>query len=121
MSVLGREDLDPEEDARRARAREAYAKMYPLSADDPYGEKRLERVQTVAGINRVFNQVAREWGLGAFVDTQDSEQTRRLEAREVDRNAYREPSCGASVARATLYPDAAPVGLLLGLFFRAGS
>jgi hypothetical protein len=93
MSVLGREDLDPEEDARRARAREAYAKMYPLSADDPYGEKRLERVQTVAGINRVFNQVAREWGLGAFVDTQDSEQTRRLEAREVDRNAYREPSC----------------------------
>jgi hypothetical protein len=39
MSVLGWEDLDPEEDARRARAREAYAKMYPLSTDDPYGER----------------------------------------------------------------------------------
>jgi hypothetical protein len=58
MSVLGWEDLDPEEDARRARAREAYARMYPLSTDDPYGEKRLERVQTPAGIKRVFNQVA---------------------------------------------------------------
>jgi hypothetical protein len=47
MSVL---DLsDPEEAARRARAREAYEKMYPLSPDDPYGEKRLERVQTAAG------------------------------------------------------------------------
>jgi hypothetical protein len=42
------EDLDPEEDARRARAREAYAKMYPLNKDDPYGVKRLEscRAQT---------------------------------------------------------------------------
>ena len=86
------EDLDPEEAARRARAREAYEKMYPLS-DDPYGEKRMERVQTVAGVKRVFNQVARESGLGGLVDDQDSEQTRRLEAREVDRNAYREPSC----------------------------
>ena len=56
--LIGWEDLDPEEDARRARAREAYAKMYPLSTDDPYGEKRLERVQTPAGIKRVFNQVA---------------------------------------------------------------
>jgi len=91
MSVLGWEDLDPEEDARRARAREAYAKMYPLSTDDPYGEKRLERVQTPAGIKRVFNQVAREWGLGAFTDAQDSEQSRRLEPREIDHNAYRGP------------------------------
>jgi hypothetical protein len=87
MSVLGFEDLDPEEDARRARAREAYAKMYPLPTDDPYGEKRLERVQTPAGVERVFNQVAREWGL----DVQDSEQKRRLEPREIDHNAYRHP------------------------------
>ncbi len=86
MSVLGWEDLDPEEDARRARAREAYAKMYPLT-DDPYGEKRLEQVQTPAGIKRVFNQVARERGLGAFVDAQDSEPSRTLEPREVDRSA----------------------------------
>jgi hypothetical protein len=84
------EDLDPEEAARRARAREAYEKMYPLS-DDPYGEKRMERVQTVAGVKRVFNQVARESGLGGLVDDQDSEQTRRLEPREIDRNAYRQP------------------------------
>jgi hypothetical protein len=38
------EDLDPEEAARRARARQAYEKMYPLNKDDPYGAKRLERV-----------------------------------------------------------------------------
>jgi len=92
MSVLGWEDpLDPEEDARRARAREVYEKMYPLSTDDPYGEKRLERVQTPTGIKRVFNQVAREMGLGAFIDAQDSEQSRTLEPREVDRNAYCAP------------------------------
>jgi hypothetical protein len=87
------QDLDPEEDAlRRARARAVYEKMYPI-ADDPYGEKRLERVQSPAGVKRVFNQVAREIGLGGFVDTQDSEEIRKLEPREIDRNAYREPSC----------------------------
>src|SRR5260370_30767097 len=91
MSVPGLEDLGPEEDARRARAREVYAKMYPLSTDDPYGEKRLERVQTPTGIKRVFNQVAREMGLGAYIDGQESEQSRRLEPREVDRNAYCAP------------------------------
>jgi hypothetical protein len=85
------EDLDPEEEARRARVRAAYAKMYPLSSDDPYGAKRLERVQTPAGVTRVFNQVAREMGLGACVDAQDSEEIRRLEPREIDRNAYRQP------------------------------
>jgi hypothetical protein len=93
MSVFALEDLDSEEAARRARAREAYEKMYPLSPDDPHGEKRLERVQTPAGVKRVFNQVAREMDLGALVDAPEAEQTRRLEAREVDRNAYREPSC----------------------------
>jgi len=65
--------------------------MYPLSTDDPYGEKRLERVQTPTGIKRVFNQVAREWGLGALIDAQDSEQSRTLEPREIGRNAYRHP------------------------------
>jgi hypothetical protein len=86
------EDLDPEEAARRARAREVYEKMYPLSTDDPYGEKRLERVQTPAGVKRAFNQVAREMGLGGLVDAPDAEQTRKLEVREIDRNAYRQPS-----------------------------
>jgi hypothetical protein len=71
MSVPGWEDLlDPEEDARRARAREAYAKMYPLSTDDPYGEKRLERAQTPAGIKRACNRVMREMGLGELTDDQ---------------------------------------------------
>jgi hypothetical protein len=74
-----------------SRAREAYAKMYPLS-DDPYGEKRMERVQTPAGVKRVFNQVAREMGLGACIDAEDPEPTRALEAREIDRNAYRQPA-----------------------------
>ncbi len=63
MFPYGLEDL--EEAARRARAREVYAKMYPLNTDDPYGEKRSERVQTPAGVKRVFNQVAREMGLGS--------------------------------------------------------
>jgi len=93
MSVFALEDLDSEEAARRARASEAYEQMYPLSPDDPYGEQRLERVQTPAGVKRVVNQVAREMGLGTLVDAPEAEQTRRLEAREVDRNAYREPSC----------------------------
>ena len=39
----------------------------------------MERVQTPAGVKRVFNQVAREMGLGACVDAQDSEEIRRLE------------------------------------------
>ena len=83
------EDLDPEEPARRARARQAYEKMYPLNKDDPYGAKRLERVRTTAGVTRVFNQVAREIGLGGLVDDPDSEQSKeRLEPREIDRNAY---------------------------------
>jgi hypothetical protein len=86
-------DLDPEEDARRARAREAYAKMYPLKTDDPYGAKRLERVHTLTGVKRVFNQVARESGLGGLVDAPDSEQSKeRLEPREIDRNACCRPT-----------------------------
>jgi hypothetical protein len=93
MSVWNWEDLDPEEDARRVRARAAYEKMYPLNKDDPYGAKRLERVQTLTGVARVFNQVARESGLGGLVDGPDSEQSKeRLEPREIDRNAYCRPT-----------------------------
>src|ERR1700751_5971195 len=78
MSVWNWEDLDPEEDARRARAREAYAKMYPLNKDDPYGVKRLEscRAQTPAGIQRACNRVMRELGLGELTDGQGSEQSK---------------------------------------------
>ena len=95
MSVWNWEDLDPEEDARRARAREAYAKMYPLNRDDPYGVKRLEscRAQTPAGIQRACNRVMRELGLGELTDGQGSEQSKeRLEPREIDRNAYCRPT-----------------------------
>lgn len=89
MSVPSLEDLDPE-GARRARA--AYAKMCPIPTDDPYGAKRLEnsQAQTPAGLKRLFNQVAREWGIGALTDAEDSEQSKEtLEPREIDRNAYR--------------------------------
>ena len=87
------EDLDPEEAARRARARQAYETMYQLNKDDPYGAKRLERVRTTAGVTRVFNQVAHEMGLGGLVDGPDSEQSKeRLEPREIDRNAYCRPT-----------------------------
>src|SRR5258708_15015562 len=94
MSVWNWEDLDPEEDARRARAREAYAKMYPINKDDPYGVKRLERcrAQTPAGIQRACNRIMREAGLGDLSDGQGSEQSKeRLEPREIDRNAYCRP------------------------------
>ena len=89
MSVPSLEDLDPE-GARRARA--AYAKMHPIPTDDPYGLKRLEssNAQTPAGIKRVFNQVARERGLGALTDAENSEQSKEtLEPREIEHNAYR--------------------------------
>jgi len=79
MSVWNWEDLDPEEDARRARAREAYAKMYPLNKDDPYGVKRLEssRAQTPAGIQRACNRVMRELGLGELTDGQGLSKVKR--------------------------------------------
>ena len=89
------EDLDPEEEARRARARAAYEKMYPLNKDDPYGVKRLEssRAQTPAGIQRACNRVMRELGLGELTDGQGSEQSKeRLEPQEIDRNAYCRPT-----------------------------
>ena len=84
---------DPEEDARRARARAAYEKMYPLNKDDPYGAKRLEscRAQTPAGIQRACSRIMGELGLGV-TDGQDSEQSRTLEPREIDRNAYCRPT-----------------------------
>src|SRR5258708_7594798 len=81
--------------ARRARAREAYEKMYPLNKDDPYGVKRPEscRAQTPAGIQRACNRIMRDLGLGELTDGQGSEQSKeRLEPREIDRNAYCRPT-----------------------------
>src|SRR5258708_16498274 len=95
MSVWKGEDVEREEGAGRAGAREAYAKMYPLNRDDPYGVKRLEscRAQTPAGIQRACNRVMRELGLGELTDGQGSEQSKeRLEPREIDRNAYCRPT-----------------------------
>jgi hypothetical protein len=62
----GWENLDPAESARRARAIEAMARAFPGSARDPYGLERLarSRAETAAGVERLFNQVTREWGLG---------------------------------------------------------
>jgi hypothetical protein len=88
------DDLDPEEAARRTRAREWYAKKYPLTTDDPYGAKRLNssKAQTPAGIQRACNRVMCELGLGEPTDDQGSEQSEeRLEPQEIDRNAYHRP------------------------------
>jgi hypothetical protein len=84
------EDLDPEEDARRARARAAYEKMYPLNKDDSYGAKRLKRcrAKTPAGIQRACNRIMCEMGLG---DDSPEQSEERLEPREIDRNAYCRP------------------------------
>jgi hypothetical protein len=69
-----------------------------VSARDPYGLERLarSRAQTPAGIERLFNKVAREWGLGE--PTRAEQRATRAEIRnrepklgseQVDRNAYR--------------------------------
>src|SRR4029077_12057560 len=95
MSVWNWEDLDPEEDARRARAREAHAKMYPLNKDDPYGAKRLEscRAQTPAGIQRACHRVMRDLGFDELTDDKGSKKRKEgLEPREIDRNAYCRPT-----------------------------
>ncbi|HKB92129.1 MAG TPA: hypothetical protein VKC60_16550 [Opitutaceae bacterium] len=74
------------------------AKAFPGSNRDPFGVKRLERSQakTPAGYERLFNKVAREWGLGP--PTRAEQRAVRAEARDqqlkpeqVDRNAYRHP------------------------------
>jgi len=94
------ENLDPEESARRARAREAYAKAYQISSSDPFGAKRLarSRAKTPAGYERLFNKVAREWGLGPLTRAEQRAiraETRnrepKLKPEQVDRNAYRHP------------------------------
>jgi hypothetical protein len=94
----GWENLDPAESARRARAIEAMAKAMSISSSDPFGVKRLERsrAQTPAGIERLFNQVAREWGFGP--PTRAEQRAIRAETKDpplkpeqVDRNAYRHP------------------------------
>jgi hypothetical protein len=62
MSAPDWENLDPEESARQARAIEAMAKAYPISATDPFGAKRFERsrAKTPYGYKRLFDKVARE-------------------------------------------------------------
>jgi hypothetical protein len=93
----------------------AYAKMCPIPTDDPYGVKRLENSQakTPAGIKRLFNQVAREWGLGALTDAEDCEQSKETLEPGEPRHA--------SVARATCLAGASPAGLPADLFFRLRS
>ena len=94
------ENLDPEESVRRARACEAYAKACQISSSDPFGAKRLERsrAKTPAGYKRLFNKVAREWGLGPPTRKQQREiraeirnQEPKLRPEQIDKNSYRHP------------------------------
>jgi hypothetical protein len=61
--------------------------MFPLSinTDDPYGLKKLEssNAQTPTRIRHLFNQVAREWGLGELTDAEDSEQILENEESQI--------------------------------------
>jgi len=104
----GLQSLNAADSARRARAIEAMAKAFPGSSGDPYGVKRLERsrAKTPAGYERLFNKVAREWGLGP--PTRAEQRAIRAEIRnrepklgseQVDRNAYRHPPVRTRCAR----------------------
>src|SRR5258708_26305883 len=74
--------LNGAESVRRARAIEAMAKAFPGSNRDPFGVKRLERSQakTPAGYQRLFNKVARGWGLGP--PTRAEQRALRAEAKD---------------------------------------
>jgi hypothetical protein len=83
MPAYDRENLDPEESARQARAIQAMERS---------------RAKTPAGYARMFNKVAREWGLGPptraeqrAVRTDIRNQEAKLRPEQVDRNAYRHP------------------------------
>jgi hypothetical protein len=74
------------------------ARTFPGSATDPHGLERLSRsrAQTPAGIERLFNKVAKEWGLGeptrAEVRASRAEaRGQKLKPQQIDRNAYRHP------------------------------
>lgn len=96
----GLQSLNAAESARRARAKEAMAKAFPGSNRDPFGVKRLERSQakTPAGYERLFNKVAREWGLGPLTRAEQRAiraETRnrqpKLKPEQIDKNSYRHP------------------------------
>ncbi len=97
-SPYGLQDLEPAERARRTKAIAYMARTFPGSATDPHGLERLSRsrAQTPAGIGRLFNKVAKEWGLGeptrAEVRASRAEaRGQKLKPQQIDRNAYRHP------------------------------
>ena len=97
----GLQSLNAAESVRRARAKEAMAKAFPGSNRDPFGVKRLERsrARTPAGYERLFNKVAREWGLGPptraeqrAIQAEIRNREPKLRPEEVDKNSYRHPA-----------------------------
>jgi hypothetical protein len=84
------------ESARRARAIEAMAKAYPISATDPFGAKRFEqsRAKTPYGYKRLFDKVSREL-IGVPLTRQQRRELRaqrqKLRPEQIDKNAYRHP------------------------------
>ena len=97
----GLQSLNAAESVRRARAKEAMAKAFPGSNRDPFGVKRLERsrARTPAEYERLFNKVAREWGLGPptraeqrAIQAEIRNREPKLRPEEVDKNSYRHPA-----------------------------
>ena len=88
-----------QESEELARARAYHEKMYPRHRTDPDGLQRMERVKTVIGVERLCNQLFREWGLGEPTRAklraerkEERDQQPQLSPKEIDRNAYRRPA-----------------------------
>jgi hypothetical protein len=91
-------NLNPQESEERAQARAHYEKMHPLHPTDPFGLVRTEQVKTDIGVERLCNQLFREWGLGQPTRAElraERAQIRneqpKLTPQQIDRNAYRHP------------------------------
>jgi hypothetical protein len=92
-------NLNPQESEEWAHARAHYEKMRPLHPTDPFGLVRMEQVKTDIGVERLCNQLFREWGLGQPTRAElraERAQIRneqpKLTPQQIDRNAYRYPA-----------------------------
>jgi hypothetical protein len=92
-------NLNPQESEEWAHARAHYEKMHPLHPTVPFGLVRMEQVKTDIGVERLCNQLFREWGLGQPTRAElraERAQIRneqpKLTPQQIDRNAYRYPA-----------------------------
>ena len=79
--------------------RKPHEKVHPLHPTDPFGLARMERVKTDIGVERLCNQLFREWGLGEPTRAElraERAQIRneqpKLTKQQIDRNVYRRPA-----------------------------